>query len=721
MRIFLSTLVQLAVFLFFSCGGEEEISTSETTDADKETQTPVEQPEKVVEEKPEPEPEPEPEELPDPNGVYLPSGEEKNGKPVYANGDGFFMWFNGSTWKITDKAGGGKTISTGQESINEKWSGGGKARHFPDEEYYKDAMFRLAVAYQGSQDNPNAIRLFEEYVAKFPDDKMVAEAYLSLGDLAISDVKPDEQPTFAQIESAQKNYNFVREKSQEMRLITDATFNEGGLLERVADNPEGVVDHYLSFDKNKDEVLQSSEYNSIGLNTLKSLSEFDLNGDKSLDYGELFDVASFVYYSNMESLFKSYSEKFSESNEARISEATEKIGFASEMLGRPSDMLNLYYKDIEKYGNDPNNVGVDGILNKYTEKYDEYNKLYGRSLDLLEKLQNPGQSVTFTYRDRKGIEETISGTVEEIIGDRKKLLPFLSANYEGMDQDIYSDVVKSRGAIFSSPSHMEKFKGYLKKYKNLQNGFPSDLSPQVAFANLLNQAKNSGSKTLELRMRATLDRVGSKAGGSYSPQRSDFPAASPGVLVWMANKLLAQNSTEDAIAAMERLVDLFGETGGEFLFDANYILGQAKQKERSYQQAVDYFESALANSSWHDSANDARIRLGESLYEVGQASKDSSLYDRAVSSFTEVKSDTDATLEQRAQSSFMMGECKRAIRDYAGAAYYYLDTTLNFPSASKWASKSYEQAIRCYEQSGQSDQITKVEKQYVDWQRKFLK
>ena len=120
-------------------------------------------------------------------------------------------------------------------------------------------------------------------------------------------------------------------------------------------------------------------------------------------------------------------------------------------------------------------------------------------------------------------------------------------------------------------------------------------------------------------------------------------------------KLLAQNSTEDAIAAMERLVDLFGETGGEFLFDANYILGQAKQQERSYQQAVDYFESALANSSWHDSANDARIRLGESLYEVGQASKDSSLYDRAVSSFTEVKSDTDATLEQRGTVFFHDG------------------------------------------------------------------
>ncbi len=715
-QIFVNFSLALFGLLLFSCGGEEEVA-PEVDNSKKEEQAPLVEPQEIVEE----EPEPEPVVLPNPNGVYLPSGEEKNGKPLYANGEGFFMWFNGSTWKISDKPGGGKTISNGKESINDKWSGGGKARHFPDEEFAKDAMFRLAVAYQGSQDNANAIRLFDQYVKKFPDDKMVAEAYLSLGDLAISDVKPDEQPTYEQIQTAQKNYSYVREKSQEMRLITDSTFNEGGLIERVAENPEGVVDYYLTFDKNKDEVLQSSEYNSIGLKTEKSFADFDLNGDKAVDYGELFDVASAVFYADMENLFSDYSEKFGGKEGARISEATEKIGFASEMQGRPSDMLNLYYKDIEKYGNDPSNVGVDGILNKYTDKYDEYNKLYGRTLDLLEKLQNPSQSVTFTYRDRKGVEETISGTIEEIIVDRKKLLPFLSANYEGMDQDIYSDVVKSRGAIFSNPSHMEKFKGYLKRYRNFQKGFPSDLSPSVAFLKLLNDAKASSNKPLELRMRAMLDRVGSKAGGSYNPQRSDFPAASPGVLVWMANQLLAQNATEDAVAAMERLVDVFGETGGEFLFDANYVLGQAKQQERSYQDAVEYYESALANSSWHDNANDAKIRLGESLYEVGQTSKDSNLYDRAVSSFSEVKSDTDASLEQRAQSSFMMGECKRAIRDYAGAAYYYLDTTLNFPSAAKWASKSFEQAIRCYEQSGQSDQITKVEKQYVDWQRKFLK
>ena len=562
----------LLLFLV-SCGGDEAEPTPESPSDDTTPEVKPEQAPVVVAE-----PEEEPEPIPNPNGVYLPTGEEKNGKPVYANGEGFFMWFNGSLWKISDKSGGGKIISSGQESINDKWSGGGKARHFPDEEFGKDALFRLAVAYQGSTDNPNAIRLFQQFVKDYPEDKMVPEAYLSLGDLAISDVKPDEEPTYSQIQSAQESYNSVREKSQDIKLITDSTFNEGGLIERVAENPEGVVDHYLSFDKNKDEILQSSEFSAIGIEAKKQFGDFDLNDDKAIDYGELYEVASYVYYSNMEKLYTDYSEKFGGIDGARISEATEKIGFANEMLGRPSTMLNLYFNDIEKYGNDQSNVGVDGILNKYIDKYDEYDKLYGRTLDLLLKLQEPAQIVSFTYRDRKGIEETITGSVEEIISDRKKLLPFLSSQYEGMDQDIHSDIVKSRGAIFSNPTLMSKFKGYLKKYKEFKKGFPSDLSPAVAFARLLEDAKSSNNKPLELRMRAVLDRVGSKAGGSYNPQRSDFPAASPGVLVWMAEKLLEQNSVEDAVSAMERLVNVYSDTGGEYLFDANYLLGQAKQK-----------------------------------------------------------------------------------------------------------------------------------------------
>ena len=220
--------------------------------------------------------------------------------------------------------------------INENWQNGAKARFYPDEEYAKDATFRLAVAFQGSQDNKNAIRLFEQFARDFPNDKLVAEVYLSLGDLAISEVSPDEQPTYEQIMNARKNYGMVRQNTQNMGLISDATFNEGGLLERVAENPEGLVNFYYKSDKNKDEVLQISEFNSAEINASKPFQHYDINSDKSLDYGELFELASFETFTEIEKLFRDYQEKYSSQEGARVSEATEKIGFACEELGRPS-------------------------------------------------------------------------------------------------------------------------------------------------------------------------------------------------------------------------------------------------------------------------------------------------------------------------------------------------------------------------------------------------
>ena len=717
----LFSIILASIFFFSSCGGDEEVTEASPEEAAANEVTPevekVEQEvieeEEVVEEE---------EEIPDPNGVYLPvDKEEKNGKPVYTNGNGFFLWYNGSIWKITDKIGGGKSIATGNESINDKWSGGAKARFFPSEEYSKDALFRLAVAYQGSQDNENAIRLFDQFVKKFPDDKMVAEAYLSMGDLSISGLQPDEQPTIEQINKARENYKFVREKTQEVRLISDATFNEGGLIERVAENPEGVVEHYLSFDKNKDELLQSAEYNSIGIQSTKSFADFDLNQDKAIDYGEMFDVASWVFYSDLEKLYKEYSTNNAGKEGARISEATERIGFASEKLGNPSAMLNLYYSDIENYGNQKSNVGVDGLIVKYIEKFSEYDNLYGSTLDLLEKVQNPGEVVSFTYRDRRGTEKTVTGSVEEIIKDRNKLLPYLSTSFEGLDYDVQSDIVSMKSAVFSNPKHAAKFKGYLKKYQNLKKAFPSELSPTSAFSKLLDKAESSGEKALELRMRAALDKLDAVSAGSYTPQRSDFPQASPGVLVWMAENFISQNSAEDAILAMNILLDQFSENGGDFLFDAHFIIGKAKQQTKDFAEAAASYEAALTNSSWHPSANDARILQGESMLEVGKSTKDTSYLEGAETLLTDVRGDTEASVEQRAQASHLMGECKRALKDYAGAAYYYKYTTLNFPASTKWAPKSFEQALRCYEQIGDSDQRTQMEKAFVNWQRNYLK
>jgi len=736
-RMFSLLLLSATFVLFSGCGGDseeetqvsaEEVTVNESLSSEETlSDVPDEPVDQVISS-----PKEEQKEAPNPNGIFLPIFEDNGGKqvasqlnnkPAYSNGKGYFMWSNGSNWKITTKLGGGRVISTGGEKLLDPWSGGGKARHAPDEEYTKQAMFRLAVAYQGSEDNENAIRLYKQFVTLFPDDKMVAEAYLGLGDLAISGVSPDSQPTFEQITQARENYAMVREKTQQIGLISDSTFNEGGLIERVAENPEGLINYFFTFDKDENEVISKDEFAGIQAKfpDLSSFETYDLSTDGSLDFGELYDVAASNSYKNLEQIYQNYAEKFGSMEGAQIAQATEKIGFALEKQGKPSKMLSLYYEDIKKFGNDPTSVGVDAILKKYCDKYKEYEDLFGLTLDLLQKLQNPAEPVSFTFRNRKGIEEEISGTIEEIVKDRSKVLAFLSTEYNGMDPKIYSDIVKYRGAIFINPDYAAKFQGYLKKYKEFNDNFPSELAPQKAFARLLDDSVGSGQKTLELRMRANLDRVGSRAGGDYNPQSSDFPAASAGVLVWMAEKMLAQNSLGDAVSAMERLVELYGDSGGDFLFDAHYLIGKAKEKERDYLSAASHFESALTNSTWHPQANDARIRRGHAWFEVAEAEKDAESYQRSRNSFEEVRGDTEASLEMRAESAFMMGECMKAQKDYAGAAFLFLETTLNFPSALKWAPKSFEQAIRCYEQAGQADQVSMIEKQYTDWQRKFLK
>jgi tetratricopeptide (TPR) repeat protein len=172
---------------------------------------------------------------------------------------------------------------------------------------------------------------------------------------------------------------------------------------------------------------------------------------------------------------------------------------------------------------------------------------------------------------------------------------------------------------------------------------------------------------------------------------------------------------------MERLINVFGDTGGEFLFDAHYVIGQAEDTYKNYAKAADHYNQALINSSWHENANDARIRQGDALYKVGLATKSQSAFELAYSSFEAVRGDTEAKLELRARCSFRMGECKIKQKDHRGAGFLFLETTLNFPSAVEWVPKAFEQAITCYQQTGQTDQITLVNAQYVAWQRKFLK
>ena len=674
----------------------------------------------------------EPLEVPDPNGVFLPMYDEKDGKmemvklndhPVYSNGEGYFLWTNGSLWNVTTKVGSGRTVASGGENLVDSWPNGAQARFSPDEEYAKQAMFRLAVAFQGSQDNENAIRLFSQFVTLFPEDKLVPEVYLSMGDLATSGLGPDTQPSIKQIQQARTSYSNVRQNTEQIGLISDSVANEGGLLERVGENPEGLVNHFLSFDKDSDKCVGKREFDALRVDmkdTFKfAFADHDFNGDSKLQFEELYDAATTSCYKEIESLYTTYMGKYGTQEGAQVAKATEKIGFAKEKLGQPSAMLKLYFDEIEKFGNDPANLGVDDLLKKYCEKYRYYEDRFGQTLEVLEKLQNPSEQVSFNYTDRKGIEQQVSGTVQEIILDRSKSLSMLSSQYNQMDPKIYEDIVKYRGGVFNNPKYIEQFKGYLKKYEGLQSRFPKDLSPSKAFASMLQVAESNGQKSLELRMRANLDRVGSRVGSNYNPQANDFPSASPSVLIWMAQKMLAQNALKDALAAMERLSQVYPNAQGELLFSANYIIGQVHDKNKDFEESANSYDVAITNAPWHPNSNNARLRKGHALYEIAKINKDNEKFLLAQASFGEARDSDESTMELKGECSYMMGECLKEMRDFEGASRHFDDTTSRYASSGKWAEKAFDQAISCYERIGNSNQVSRLEKRRDDWLRRY--
>jgi TolA-binding protein len=732
-----SVTFSFAFILLSGCGGDEPAPTEETSSVEDTVAVANGQAEEKIEDplEPqilEPEEETEPVEAPNPNGVFLPTYEDKEGKmevvklnnhPVYSNGKGYFLWTNGSLWKITTKAGSGRTIASGGEEIVGSWPNGASARFSPDDEYAKQAMFRLAVSFQGSQDNENAIRLFQQFVTLFPEDKLVAEVYLSMGDLSTSGLGPDVQPSMKQIRQARNSYSMVREKTQEIGLISDSIANEGGLLERVGENPEGLVNHFLTFDKDSDKCVGKSEFgalqNDLSDSFPMAFDSHDINGDEKLQFEELYDAASTTCYKSLELLYTNYMQNFGSQEGAQVAKATEKIGFAKEKLGQPSAMLQLYFEDIQKFGNNPNNLGVDDILKKYCEKYQYYEDRFGQTLEILEKLQNPSEAISFSFTDRKGIEQQVSGTIEEIILDRSKSLTYLSSQYSQMDPKIYEEIVKFRGGVFNNPAHIEKFKGYLKKYQNLQSGFPKKLSPSKAFAAMLQEAESGNQKTLELRMRANLDRIGSRIGSGYNPQTNEFPAASPSVLVWMGEKMLNQNSLNDALAAMERLTQVYPNAEGELLFSANYIVGQVHDKNRDFTDAASSYDAAITNAPWHAKANEARLRKGYALFEIAKSDKDNEKFILAQSTFGEARDSDESSMELKGECSYMMGECLKEIRDYTGASMHFDDTTSRYASSGKWAEKAFDQAIYCYEKIGRPEQIDRLEQRRDDWLRRY--
>ncbi|MFP6899670.1 MAG: tetratricopeptide repeat protein, partial [Opitutales bacterium] len=624
----------------------------------------------------------------------------------------------GPKWNLSDQKGGGTVISSSRdEDINNRWSRGSSASH-PEPDMFKDATFRLAVAYQGTSDYANAYTMFDDFTKKYPEDKLAADCYLSLGDIVISRIPSDVQPTFAQIDESRAHYAKVRELSpRDAKLVNDSTFNEGDLLERIASNPEGIVDETWSVaDKDENGALSKTEYGAVERFRGISYADANRDGDEKVDYSEIFDLFSLLFYKQMGELFEKYKLDNANLEGAELSRATHKVGIAYEKQGRPEDMLREYYGAItennNKLGNDPSSVGIDEILKVYSKKYEQYHKQYTRTLALLDAIENPGQSIKFSVTTRAGSKE-INTTVKGALGNRRELIHWLNAVFAGMDQKARTDVVNFRTGIKQNwiNATRTRFNKRLAK-------FPSDLAPKEKFGTLYQNAARQGQLTLAFRMRWILDEIGAGVNDGYSPNKNDFGVASPSVLLWMARTSIKQGNSETAAVGLQRLVSVFSDSG-EFVFDALVLLGDIQFRNGNFHKAEQYFSRGYTNFAWHPRASEALLKLGDSRLRLGKIESDVEKLVAAEESFGAVMENDELDMYVRAEAMYKMGESRLMRRDYLGATDYYRQVYNGFPGAVDWAGKAFDQAIDCFGRLGDADAEAKLNIQKERWARKF--
>ena len=717
--------------------------------------------------------EPEEPDPPDPNSVYMVTNETLNGKPVYSytteskdqeKSHDFFLWFDGAKWKVSDKQGGGASISSSSDKdINLGWAHG-DARTHTDKDLLNEATHFLAITYQGVSDYPNARRMFKIFLEKWPQDPKAAEANLCLGDIVTSSLGSREQPTIEQIKSSRKYYKEARtiatkdpdKKKHDSRIVNDATFNEGDLLEGVAEKPEVLTETmFAAADSDKNGYLSSAEYSSMKQffgsepDVHVSFEKADKNTKDGVSFNELYDAIFLRFYQNSSKLFEDYKANHKDLDGAQLSQATHRVGLAYEKQELPGKMLDEYANDIEEFGNDPKSVGTDEILKIYREKYDLYNNKYNHTIALLNALDGP------------------SSTVKATLDNRRELIPWLNKKFSGVDVKVRNHVMSYRVAIKNQSAKETAWIALkLKEFEGYQKQFDPDgnLAPEKKFKKLLKEAIKKEEKamkpvrrTLIFRMLWILDEIGfnlkkdtdediRKCAVENDPssekRTEDFKYASPSVLLWMGRSLAKERLLDHATQALRKIVEIYPESGG-FVFDALIELGDIEFTKRKFGIAEQYYIQAYGHFSYHPRVFEAQIKLGRARLELGRANNDSAKLVEAEAVLDEVVQDdrltiavrrvrpndvalnsnlkvgANMTVFPRAEALYRLGKCSEAKREYVEAADFYSQVYNGFPSAKEWVKLCFEAASGCFDRLGDTDASSELRTAREEWKENF--
>ncbi|NBB78423.1 MAG: tetratricopeptide repeat protein [Verrucomicrobia bacterium] len=572
-------------------------------------------------------------------------------------------------------------------------------RRFPEGDYYSDVSGALAVEYQNAGEFQRFESLVVDLIGRRPLDQFSAslfarwaaylierERYAELINQAAEWFNAEPNAVYAdgvfywgglaelqlrQFEGAIDSFKQLLSRYPQSAYAEDGLVRKGvaefyaGLLNDAHETLVGYIEKYPNGHALDQAYffLGETEYVDGGLDLAL---EYLGKADEVTEFQDIHDAVAFrvgdIYEAKQEfdamvAHFQSYMEQYGETG--NLTRAVLRLGQAFENLLRPVDMLELYREYIAEFSTDPDNAGVDALVESYAEKYNRNKTKLTATVDFFDRMEND-----LEFR-------------EKIVTDRGFLFEQFYNN-DNLDEKLYNRMRNDPNFTKALLDDLSPIDDLIAPYRDQLALFPRE-TPEAFFRDQLARFRAQENIIAETRILMGLYRLDIELEPSEPFDMDLVRRLTPRAILYVAdyernkridlaeeawNWILQTYPTDDAtIVAYMRLADISADDGRT-------------------ETALEYLEQIVEGFPGSSKIPAVLLRQGQLLTELGRGgeAREKYQYILRVPEWRGVF---------QARAIFQIGQSYMAEQEYAKAHGFFERTFLGYPHLSEWSARAY--------------------------------
>ena len=367
--------------------------------------------------------------------------------------------------------------------------------------------------------------------------------------------------------------------------------------------------------------------------------------------------------------YEEYIEEYGETG--KLTAAIYLLGEVLGKMGRPGEALTRYRDAILRYGNDPENLGVDSMIDTYVKRYDETLRRLMKTIGFLERITKD--------EDFRVKLATNRGFLYQQFVDEPDL-----------DKSVYEELRQSQEFSKSLAASAEPILPFLESYRAQLEAFPKE-TPEKVFSRAFDRARRRGQRTLSMRMEMALRDLESPPSNPLVIQREDLDRASPRILVWIGE---GRERVDPDLAKDAYRMALRHEENVPEKVDAYLRLADMLMEEGSTDEALELYREAEENFPADPDIYRALIAQGRVYAERGRQ-------EEARKRLMRILKTPDWRGEPHAEALFRVGMTYFEEGRYPEAHGFFERTFLGYGLFDEWAARAYLMDAKTLVQMGE--------------------